>query len=385
MADVIQDKNNPNIWREGDITIIKIPELGEKAEMRFRFPEAHIELAGHMSPEDIAKANKAESRESVADSVKPPKLIIDVVKQNGFSSVGSDRAETEKILEEMFNHSKALETKLQHDLNQLIVDTYHQNKDASGKSIPIDIGKSNDLTKDQLGGALLEKNNGQAALGINLEAMKKSEYIYVDTENGRNVNKNHPASVVDIFRHELFHYVDTHMQGKDNGAKEEKDGEARAVWYVNQFQSARGEPKRASYAVSDSPENVGQNYILPELVGEKMPLGDAPSHGNLRVYKPIATEGKEHQPEQPLQSKPQSQNQSSSETNLLPGLAGFARGADLFLSERSGLSPENQTGVKAYVDSLLAKQNSTGKDIVVSISDTTDVRTTVEKELTQNA
>ncbi|NOS94995.1 MAG: hypothetical protein HOP26_01055 [Methylotenera sp.] len=384
MADAIQDKNNPNIWREGDITIIKIPELGEKAEMRFRFPEAHIELAGHISPEDIAKANKAESRRSVSDSIDTPKSILDKMKLNGLTSVGSDRAETETILEEMFNHPKASEAKLQHDLNQLIVDTYNQNKDASGKPIPIDIGKSNDLTKDQLGGALQEKSNGQAALAINLEAMKKSEYIYVDTENGRDVNKNHPASIVDIFRHELFHYVDTHMQGKDNGPKEEKDGEARAVWYVNQFQSARGEPKRASYAVSDNPENVGQNHILPELVGEKMPQGDAPSHGNLRVYKPIATEGKEHKPEQPLQSKPQSQNQSSSDTQLLPGLAGFATASELFLSERSGLSPANQKDVKAYVDSLLAKHNTTGKDIVVSISDTSGVKNAVEKELTLN-
>jgi hypothetical protein len=33
----------------------------------------------------------------------------------------------------------------------------------------------------------------------------------------------------------------------------------------------------------------------------------------------------------------------------------------------------------------LAKQNTTGEDIVMSISDTSGVKNTVEKELTQNA
>ncbi len=382
MADAIQDKNNPNIWRDGDITIIKIPGLGENAEMRFNFPtlkpEQRIELAGHVSPEDMTKANKAEVRALVGDNIKGPKPIIEVVQQNGFKALEGDRAETEKLLEEMFNHPKPAEKSLQHDFNQLIVNTYTNNKDASGKPVPLDVGKSNELTATEFGGALLEKKNGQPALGINLESMKKAEYIYIDNVNGKNVNKNHAASIVDIFRHELFHYVDTHMQGKANGATEELDGEARSVWYVNQFQAARGEPKRASYAVTNAPETLPSKFILPELLVEKMPKGDAPALNNLRAYTPIKSEDKE----QKVQPQPQPQPQSSNDTQLLPGLASFATVSKLFLSARSELSPADQERVQSYVDSELVQRNAVGKDIAIAIYDSKSTEASNKNEQT---
>lgn len=371
----VRDKKNPNIWREGDITIIKIPELGDRVEMRFNFNlGSGIELNAKLSTEERHQKHKTEQLFSSKEGIPSGGVITawERVVDAKFKTLNeNDKAETEKLIDKMLNHPSPSEKRLQHEFNESIVKTYINNKDSSGKPIPLDVGHSEALTASEFGGALLEKKGGQPALGINLESMKQAKYVYIDQANGLEINKNHAASPVDIFRHEFFHYIDTHMQAKSNGPDSGKDGEPRAVWYVNQFQAARGEPKRASYEVTSDEKLLPKILETLGVLGDKMPRGDAPSLNNLRNY----TSGESRDKEQ------KNQPQSSADKQFLPGLAGFAIASEIFLKEKSGLLPENQARIQSIVEGRLVAYNADGKDIALVINDSKQINIASNHEL----
>ncbi|PKO47059.1 MAG: hypothetical protein CVU29_03785 [Betaproteobacteria bacterium HGW-Betaproteobacteria-22] len=354
MAQIIQDKNNPNIWREGGITIIKIPDWGEDAEIRLNFDlgEKGIQLANH---DHTDKRNRFPNNIGTVDANMQNVTLSqwERVTESGFKTKSeAQRIETEKLLDKMLNHPLPSETKLQHEFNALIVKTYALNQDASGKPVPIDVGTSEMLVPSVFGGALLEKTNGQPALGVNLKSMNEARYI--DRHHHL-----HNAEPVDILRHELFHYIDKVSQGKVNGT--DKPSEMRAVWYVNQFREARNEEPRAAYeTVVNGGKSAEEIEVSEKFYGKEIPYGKLPALDDLRRYPPV------------IQNNHNAQKlslQSLTEKPLLPGLAGLATASQLFLNTQSELSPEEQASIQSIVMTKLRQHQSTGEDIAMKLID----------------
>ncbi|MGB7816281.1 MAG: hypothetical protein WBL28_08015 [Methylotenera sp.] len=203
------------------------------------------------------------------------KVEVNIPQVSPFKSFDEKgRKELETLMDKTFNPpaDSTQELKdLQAKFNATIIATQN------GK--PLEIGTSEKLTSlDTGGGGLLRKldTNGQTvqdvALGINLAEVVKTPYK--DT-----LGRQHFMHPEDIFRHELFHYVDKAadpnraLSGSDDPAIAPLFKERRAVWFVNQFQSADTPPReqRTSYMTPDFKFDHGLAGSDGRVTGKQIP------------------------------------------------------------------------------------------------------------------